>query len=98
MVALPKFGNLGEVAVALAMLNMTVSLGLITTLLAVKLKASPTPRVNVPTVILSAPPFEKSKVALKFERLEVNAVEPGNNDTFEALTLIVPLNWPVVFE
>lgn len=97
-VALPKLENFGEVAVALAIVRIVELPGVITMLLAVSVNASPIVRLNVPTEIFSAPPpLPKSKLALRLLRLDVNAVELGNNATFDALTVIVPLNAPVEF-
>lgn len=95
-VAVPRLENLGEVAVALAIVRIVALPGVITMLLAVSVNASPIVRLNVPTEIFSAPPpLPKSKLALRLLRLDVKAVEPGNNTTLAALTVTVPLNVPV---
>src|ERR1041385_1511579 len=99
IVALPKLLNFGEVTVALPMVKIVELLGVITTLLAFTVKASPTPRLNVPTEILKVPLplLPKSNAAEKLLRLEVNAVEPGKSRTLDALTPMVPENAPVEF-
>ena len=76
----------------------SIRLGVMLTLLAVNVNASPILRLKVPTEIFNAPPLlPKSKLALRLLRLDVNAVDPGNNTTLAALTATVPLKIPVEF-